>query len=161
MSDREVVSLHGAVPHVDTAGPGWGYALDERERLLLVRVMEEAAELQQAAVKILRFGPANWHPDDPTKRSNTARFRQERDDLFEVLVELGEPPPHPDTARLVCTCDEWEPGIEKINGPLLLAQARNPHLTQTEAFHFIPFRYCPWCGNRSRLAARQAEEGKA
>jgi len=56
----------------------------------LIRVMEEAAELILAASKILRFGPYNWHPKDPTKETNVAALRRERDDLVEALDDLGE-----------------------------------------------------------------------
>jgi len=56
----------------------------------LIRVMEEAAELILAASKILRFGPYNWHPKDPTKETNVAAFRRERNDLVEALQDLGE-----------------------------------------------------------------------
>lgn len=58
----------------------------------------------------------------------------------------------------VCDCDEWEPGVEKINGPLLLAQARNPHLTNTPEFQFNPFRYCPWCAGTVRPSAPRVSQ---
>lgn len=45
-------------------------------------------------------------------------------------------------------CADWKRGIEKLNGPILLAQARNPHLTATPEFQFKPFSFCPWCGQR-------------
>lgn len=47
----------------------------------------------------------------------------------------------------LCTCADWAPGVEKLNGPILLAQARTPLLAQTPEFQFIPWTYCPWCGS--------------
>lgn len=54
-------------------------------------------------------------------------------------------------------CDYWTPETDRINGPILLAQARNPHLTRTPAFAFKEWTYCPWCGSSRRVAA-DAEE---
>lgn len=45
-----------------------------------------------------------------------------------------------------CSCEQWGPGIAKLNGPIVLAQARNPALTSTPEFTFTPFKFCPWCG---------------
>lgn len=56
--------------------------------------------------------------------------------------------------RPVCTCSDWEPESNRINGPIILAQARNPHLTQTPEFQFKRWAFCPWCGNRSIYAAK-------
>jgi hypothetical protein len=41
---------------------------------------------------------------------------------------------------------EWEPETAKINAPITLAQARNPHLTSTPGFQFVAWKFCPWCG---------------
>ena len=38
------------------------------------------------------------------------------------------------------------PETQKINAPLMLAQARNPHLTATPEFQFKLWKFCPWCG---------------
>ena len=43
-------------------------------------------------------------------------------------------------------CADWGPETHKINAPITLAQARNPHLTATPAFAFKAWAYCPWCG---------------
>jgi hypothetical protein len=40
-------------------------------------------------------------------------------------------------------CQEWKPGIEKINGPITLQQIRNPAYKPS----FVPFKFCPWCGH--------------
>lgn len=48
-------------------------------------------------------------------------------------------------------CAAWLPQTEKINGPIVLAQARNPHLTQSEAFAFKAWEFCPWCGASRRV----------
>ena len=56
---------------------------------------------------------------------------------------------------LSCSCAEWEPCVAKINAPILLAQARNPHLTNTPEFQFVAFRYCPWCGKKLLATPRE------
>jgi hypothetical protein len=73
-----------------------GDVTPEQQRQL-VRVMEEAAELSIAASKILRFGPANWHPDRPDE-TNTAALRRETTDLLEALKDLDEGPPDIESA---------------------------------------------------------------
>lgn len=55
------------------------------------------------------------------------------------------------TDRLTCTCLDWAVGVDKINAPILLAQARNPRLMDTPAFTFVPWKFCPWCGVALRL----------
>jgi hypothetical protein len=47
-----------------------------------------------------------------------------------------------------CTCEDWEPETDKINVPIITAQARNPHLTNTSAFQFKAWTFCPWCGRQ-------------
>ena len=66
--------------------------LSSREQLLLIRLIEECAEVQQCATKMLRFGPSNYHPADPHKETNLHAFRRELDDLWETLREMGERP---------------------------------------------------------------------
>jgi hypothetical protein len=73
-------------------------------------------------------------------------------DLVTVPLYRASPPRAVEVSEEVCSCDEWEPGTRKLNEPLFLAQARNPHLTGTPEFAFTPFRYCPWCGKTSRAA---------
>lgn len=70
-----------------------GSDLTPRQQMLLVRVMEECAELQKEAAKILRFGPFNFDPNGDARILNVSRFRRERDDLAQALLELGEPIP--------------------------------------------------------------------
>lgn len=50
--------------------------------------------------------------------------------------------------RLGDCCVDWKPECAKLNAPLSLAQARNPHLTATPEFQFKPWLFCPWCGTR-------------
>lgn len=61
-----------------------------------------------------------------------------------------------------CSCDEWAPNIEKVNAPLMLMHARNPH--QGNMYRGVPFRYCPWCGRwlevDNEAARLRAAEGK-
>lgn len=52
-------------------------------------------------------------------------------------------------------CDDYEPESKKLNGPIILAQARNPHLTSTPEFAFKHWVFCPWCGKN--LADQKAE----
>jgi hypothetical protein len=42
-----------------------------------------------------------------------------------------------------CFCDDWKENIDKVNAPILLQQARNPH----HKFTAKVFGYCPWCGD--------------
>lgn len=42
-------------------------------------------------------------------------------------------------------CPEWEPGINRINAPLVLMWARSGGEHQYEG---KPFAFCPWCGTR-------------
>lgn len=59
-------------------------------------------------------------------------------------------------------CDDWEPQAKKLNAPILLAQARNPHLTATSEFQFKPWVFCPWCGrNRAETERVSARISKA
>lgn len=46
-----------------------------------------------------------------------------------------------------CTCSSWDIGYAKLNAPILTAQARNPQLTASDDFAFLPWHFCPWCGN--------------
>ena len=55
-----------------------------------------------------------------------------------------------------CSCAEWESGTKKLNDPIILAQARNPSLTGSPAFDFIPFKFCPWCGGAARTTTGRA-----
>lgn len=59
---------------------------------------------------------------------------------------------------LIECCADWLPETKKINAPLTLAQARNPHLTQTPGFQFKQWKFCPWCGVRRDKAIRDFRE---
>lgn len=48
-------------------------------QILLIKLIEEAAEVQQAATKMLQFGPLSQHPD----RKNT-------NNLIELSAECGD-----------------------------------------------------------------------
>ena len=54
----------------------------------LIITMEECAEVQQIASKILRFGLDSYHPDDPTT-SNSTRLENELGDLL-AMVDILE-----------------------------------------------------------------------
>jgi hypothetical protein len=56
----------------------------------IVHVIEECAEVQQAATKALRFGLNNWHPSDPLKRTNASALRCEIVDLYGAMGRLLE-----------------------------------------------------------------------
>jgi hypothetical protein len=62
---------------------------------------------------------------------------------------------------LIACCSDWEPEFKKINGPIILAQARNPYLTETPAFHFKPWKFCPWCGEDRDALAHYIREKSA
>ncbi len=47
-----------------------------------------------------------------------------------------------------CSCADYARESDKLNAPLILAQARNPHLTQTPEFAFKRWAFCPWCGGK-------------
>ena len=53
------------------------------------------------------------------------------------------PPP-----RENCNCKDWIPGMERINDPIVLEQIRGGF--RHEPGHFIPMKFCPWCGNKLR-----------
>lgn len=53
------------------------------------------------------------------------------------------------TSELEC-CVDWEPETRRLNAPLVLAQAWNPHLTSTPEFQFKTWTYCPWCGRNRK-----------
>lgn len=55
---------------------------------LLICLMEEAAEIQQAAAKALRFGLANHHPD--RKATNCMELSREIGDLHAVTEMLNK-----------------------------------------------------------------------
>ena len=59
---------------------------------MLVILAEECAEVQQAAMKILRHGADCYNPHDPKRETNRAVLHRELADLFaaaEILARLG------------------------------------------------------------------------
>lgn len=43
-------------------------------------------------------------------------------------------------------CFEWSPGMEAINWPIAIQQIRGGFVF--EPGHFIPMKFCPWCGHK-------------
>jgi hypothetical protein len=68
-------------------------AVGPQARLLLVRLMEECAEVQQVAAKTLRFGPDSHHPQHTAQRTNRVELQRETLDLLKVLYDLALLPP--------------------------------------------------------------------
>ena len=64
-----------------------GTPLTDYERELLIILMEECAEVTQAASKLLRFGRGNRPPDRDV--SNTTILAHEVGDLQEVIEMVG------------------------------------------------------------------------
>lgn len=60
------------------------------EQLLLAQLAEECGEVAQVASKALRFGPDNYHPDDPEKKKNRDKLVLEFNDIVGVMMELNE-----------------------------------------------------------------------
>lgn len=66
--------------------PALSDTLTARQSVLLVRVMEEAAELQQACAKALRWGLQSRHPQ--TGQTNSDQIAAEMDDVTKFMIEL-------------------------------------------------------------------------
>jgi hypothetical protein len=53
-----------------------------------------------------------------------------------------------------CSCADWLENLPKVNAPIMLQAARNPH---HGGYTGMPFRFCPWCGkgliDEAKLAA--------
>lgn len=47
--------------------------------------------------------------------------------------------------RLECSCDDWTPNIDKINGPIVLQSIRSGGAYQYAGKKMV---FCPWCGNK-------------
>ena len=54
----------------------------------LTRVMEECAEVIQAACKIQRFGWLNYNPDDIKKETNVDHLLLEMQDVIDTFDDL-------------------------------------------------------------------------
>ncbi len=55
------------------------------EQILLIQIMEECAEVQQAISKYLRFGSDEVYPE--TNMTNKQRLDEEIDDLYGLINE--------------------------------------------------------------------------
>ena len=70
---------------------------------LLVCLMEEAAEVQKAASKMLRFGPHEYSPVDPVIVPNREALARELHDLkvlWKMLIEQGIIDEYPNDSQL-------------------------------------------------------------
>lgn len=56
---------------------------------LLKHLIEEAAEVVQAATKCQRFGYDSWHPDDIHHTTNNVLLAREIGNLIAVVTSLG------------------------------------------------------------------------
>ena len=59
----------------------------QQEQVSLARLAEEAGELVQVAIKALRFGMDNYHPD--TKEMNYAAIERELADVRQAYADLN------------------------------------------------------------------------
>ncbi len=60
--------------------------LNEAEQERLAILVEECAEVQQIACKILRHGYDSYHPDDKLKTANRRLLENEVDELLAVIM---------------------------------------------------------------------------
>lgn len=60
----------------------------ESDALLLVRLTEEAAEVQKLCCKAQRFGLRSYHPADPEKTPNADLIGREITDFARVATEM-------------------------------------------------------------------------
>jgi NTP pyrophosphatase (non-canonical NTP hydrolase) len=89
---------------------------------LLVMLMEEAAEVQQAIAKVLRHGFYSYHPDDLEQKTNRELLEKELADVFtvhrmltdaNVLREVTEKDIHDTCLRKIVWTHYQEPeGVE-------------------------------------------------
>ncbi len=71
-------------------------SLTPRQEIVLVMLLEEAAEVIKCASKVLRFGYDDYHPDDQNKRSNRTLLGEELTDfavMYSLLIESGDAEP--------------------------------------------------------------------
>lgn len=54
-------------------------------------------------------------------------------------------------------CPDWEPNIDKLNGPIMMQAARSGFMWQYDG---PQFRYCPWCGTQRDFALPKQESAK-
>lgn len=87
----------------DICGKGkcwWSYKVSEEFEFhrtspkdplyLMMKVIEEAAEVMQVYAKIVRFGYSSYHPEDPNQTTNLELLRNEIRDLQKALEEWSE-----------------------------------------------------------------------
>lgn len=70
------------------------FGITPKEEELLVRLMEECAELQQACAKVLRWGWESVNPDDVMDGTNRDRFHREAADVGALYSRLSKMPGH-------------------------------------------------------------------
>ena len=66
--------------------------LSEYDLALLVHLTEECAEVQQVAMKAIRFGWDSYHPDDPEKTLNSVLLAREFGNMLMIADLLGLDP---------------------------------------------------------------------
>lgn len=54
------------------------------------KIIEEAAEVIQIVLKMKRFGPFSYHPNDPEKKSNIQLLSSEVDDVVHALKRISD-----------------------------------------------------------------------
>lgn len=54
-----------------------------------------------------------------------------------------------------CSCPDWKPNIEAINGPIVLQSIRSGFTYQ---YRGKKFKYCPWCGEELRYVQPTVDE---
>ena len=54
----------------------------------LIHVVEECAEVQKAITKLIRFGPKEYHPNDPKQVPNALAVLTEIDDLKHAIERV-------------------------------------------------------------------------
>ena len=52
-------------------------------------------------------------------------------------------------------CPDWEPNIDKLNGPIMMQAARSGFMWQYDG---LQFRFCPWCGTQIPEPQREDSE---
>ena len=79
--------------------------MDTKEHLLIC-LMEECAEVQQAAAKMLRFGPDCYNPTVPNSLSNLRHLNKEVTDVTVLMNAINAEFDRTDEAKIVHEADE-------------------------------------------------------
>jgi hypothetical protein len=64
--------------------------ISEITKELLVILMEECSEVSKIASKIYRFGPFDYHPDDPEHTPNVCLLEEEIGHVFGMIDLLSQ-----------------------------------------------------------------------